>query len=347
MGPPSGYLDRMRIGVLLLPTDPWPETVARVRGLEAMGYHHIWTYDHLSWRRYRDRPWHAAVPWLTGVAAVTSRIRVGTLVSSPNFRHPVTLAKEAMTLDHVSDGRLTLGVGAGGTGFDATVLGAAVQPPGVRAARFAEFVEALGGLLREPAAYSYDGDFYTVDDARTLPGCVQQPRLPLAIAAGGRRTLRIAAWHADAWITEGEAAAVRKQLALLEDACARIGRDPGELDRIHLAGDAERPLASVQAFADHVGRYAELGFTDLVFHHPRRDDPVWTDDPSVLERIASVVLPGLLPGEERRGHAGDLEDPQHVAVRVDDDEAATLLDSRPAAADEGTQGGRVDEGGTS
>jgi alkanesulfonate monooxygenase SsuD/methylene tetrahydromethanopterin reductase-like flavin-dependent oxidoreductase (luciferase family) len=335
----------MRIGVLLLPTDPWPETVARVRALEAMGYHHIWTYDHLSWRRYRDRPWHAAVPWLTGVAAVTSRIRVGTLVSSPNFRHPVTLAKEAMTLDHVSGGRLTLGVGAGGTGYDATVLGGAVQPPRVRADRLVEFVEALRGLLREPAAYSYDGNFYTVDDARTLPGCVQQPCLPLAIAAGGRRTLRIVARHADAWITEGEAAAVRVQLALLEDACAQIGRDAAVLDRIHLAGDAERPLASVQAFADHVGRYADLGFTDVVFHHPREDDPVWTDDPSVVERIASQVLPGLGFGDERRGDAGHLEDPEQVAIRVDDDEAATLRDRRPSAADEGAQGGRVDEGG--
>jgi alkanesulfonate monooxygenase SsuD/methylene tetrahydromethanopterin reductase-like flavin-dependent oxidoreductase (luciferase family) len=335
----------MRIGVLLLPTDPWPETVARVRQLEAMGYDHIWTYDHLSWRRYRDRPWHAAVPWLTGVAAVTSRIRVGTLVSSPNFRHPVTLAKEAMTLDHVSGGRLTLGVGAGGTGFDATVLGGQVQPPVVRAARLAEFVEALGGLLREPAAYSYEGDFYTVDDARTLPGCVQLPRLPLAIAAGGRRTLRTVARHADAWITEGEAAAVREQVAVLEDACARIGRDPAQLDRIHLAGDEERALGSVQAFTDHAGRYAELGFTDLVFHHPRRDDPVWTDDPAVVEQIASEVLPGLRFGDEDGGHAGELQDTQHVAGGVDRDKAATLGDCGPATGHEGAQRRRVDEGG--
>ncbi len=97
----------MRIGVLLLPTDPWPVTVQRVRTVEALGYDHLWTYDHLSWRRYRDRAWHAAIPWLTGVAGVTSRIRLGTMVASPNFRHPVTLAKDAMTLDNVSNGRVT------------------------------------------------------------------------------------------------------------------------------------------------------------------------------------------------------------------------------------------------
>src|SRR6185437_15172338 len=107
----------------MLPTDPWPETVRRARHLEAMGYDHLWTYDHLSWRRYRERAWHAAMPWLTGVAAATTRVRVGPMVVSPTFRHPLPFAKEAMTLDHVSDGRLTLGLGAGGTGFDATVLG--------------------------------------------------------------------------------------------------------------------------------------------------------------------------------------------------------------------------------
>ena len=106
----------MRVGVLMLPTDPWPDTVRRAQELERLGYDHLWTYDHLSWRRYRDRDWHAAIPWLTGIAMATERVRLGTMVASPNFRHPVTLAKEAMTLDHVSGGRLTLGIGAGGTG---------------------------------------------------------------------------------------------------------------------------------------------------------------------------------------------------------------------------------------
>src|SRR5687767_3593981 len=106
----------------MLPTDPWPDTVARARHLDELGFDHLWTYDHLSWRRYRDRPWHATMPWLTGVAAATARIRVGTLVSSPNIRHPVMLAKDAMTIDHISNGRLTIGIGAGGPGFDATVF---------------------------------------------------------------------------------------------------------------------------------------------------------------------------------------------------------------------------------
>jgi alkanesulfonate monooxygenase SsuD/methylene tetrahydromethanopterin reductase-like flavin-dependent oxidoreductase (luciferase family) len=295
----------VRIGVLLLPTDPWPVTVERARTVEALGYHHLWTYDHLSWRRYRDRPWHAALPWLTGVAGVTSTIRLGTMVSSPNFRHPVTLAKEAMTLDHVAGGRVVLGVGAGGTGFDATVLGPAQgRGPGSRSARFAEFVEVLDGLLRNPA-YSHQGAFYTVDDARMIPGCVQRPRLPIAVAATGPKALAVVARHADAWITYGEPdstdlspaqieRAVRTQSERLAEACAAIGRDPAELQRIYLIGNTEeRPLASIAAFTDFVGRYQALGFTDIVFHDPRPDDEVWSDDPAIVEAIAAA---GLLTG---------------------------------------------------
>lgn len=287
--------------MLLLPTDPWPRSVARARHLEALGYAHLWTYDHLSWRRYRDEPWHAAIPWLTGLAGVTSRVRLGTMVTSPTFRHPVLLAKEALTLDHVSDGRLTLGVGAGGTGFDATVLGDPVLSPRQRADRLTEFVDVLDGLLRSQV-YSHRGEHYTVDDARMVPGCVQRPRLPIALAAAGPRTLSLTARHADAWITFGEPdaadqspaaieAAVRRQAAILDDRCAALGRDPAALDRIYLVGNtAERPLASVAAFEDFVGRYEALGFTDVVFHDPRPGDPVWTEDPEIADAIAERLI---------------------------------------------------------
>ena len=282
----------MRLGVLLLPTDPWPETVARARRLEALGYHHLWTYDHLSWRRYRDRDWHAAVPWLTGIAAATSRVRVGPMVASPNFRHPVTLAKDAMTLDHVSGGRLTLGVGAGGVGFDSTVLGGTVLPPADRAGRLAEFVEVLDRLLREPAT-SHRGRWYTVDEARMLPGCVQRPRLPIAVAAAGPATIRLAGRLGDEWITYADDATARSHAAMLDEACVAAGRDPSSVRRVFLAGnDDERPLASMEAFLDFLGRREELGFTDVVLHHPRPDDPGWDDPVSILDEIADRLLPG-------------------------------------------------------
>lgn len=287
---PGYYAATVRIGVLLLPTDPFAEAVGQVRKLEELGYHSLWTYDHLSWRRYRDRPWFSAVPWLTGMAGVTSHIRLGTMVASPNFRHPVTFAKEAMTLDHVSAGRLTLGVGAGGTGFDATVFGDDPLTPKQRADRLAEFVEVLDTLLREPET-SHRGERYAVDGAMMLPGCVQTPRLPLAIAAGGARTLRLVARFGDAWISDGDDGLVRRHNDILAAHCEAVGRDPAGLERIMLIGDTkERPLASLEAFTDFVGRHAELGFTEIVFHHPRPDDPVWTEDPAIVEEIAAAYL---------------------------------------------------------
>jgi alkanesulfonate monooxygenase SsuD/methylene tetrahydromethanopterin reductase-like flavin-dependent oxidoreductase (luciferase family) len=292
----------VRVGVCIVPTDPWPTAVAQARHVEALGYDHLWTYDHLSWQHYRDRPWFGAIPWLTGLAGATERIRLGTLVCSPNFREPLTLAKDAIALDHVSGGRFVLGVGAGGVGWDATVYGDALAPA-ARTARFAEMVEALDGLLTH-GSFSYSGEHYVIVDARTLPGPLQQPRLPLAVAAAGPKALALTARHADAWITIGDPwhdgseagieRAVREHSRRLEDACTAIDRDPGTIDRILLAGAGDdRPIASAATFEDYAGRYAELGITDIVVHHPRAEDPHWDDPPGVLDDIAATVLPRL------------------------------------------------------
>ena len=291
----------MRIGVVLMPTEPWPDTVAAAHRIETLGYDHLWVYDHLSWQRYRDRPWHATYPWLTGVAAATVRIRLGTLVSNPNIRHPYLLAKDAMTIDHISNGRLTIGLGAGGAGFDATALGQAPLSPRERIDRLDEYTRILDGLLRGDIE-DFAGDWFDVAGARLLPGCVQTPRVPLAIAAGGKRALAIAAAFGDAWVTtgdtvngdrtvEGTLRAVGDQLHGLEEACDAIGRDPAEIARIHLSGHTDiSPLASIDAFDEIVGRFGELGFTDFVFHHPRADDERWNDDPAIVEQIAERHL---------------------------------------------------------
>ena len=290
----------MRIGVCIIPTDPWPSAVAQARHVEDLGFDHLWTYDHLSWQHYRDRPWFSAIPWLTGMAGVTERIRIGTLVSSPNFREPLTLAKDAIALDHISGGRFMLGVGAGGLGWDATVFRDEPLPTADRSARFGEFVEAIDGLLTDHE-FSFRGEHYLINDARTRPGSVQIPRLPLAVAANGPRALDLAARFGDAWITIGDYehftgtpdeihASIADQVHRFEDACARVDRDPGTIDRIYLTGaTADRPLASVGAFSDYLGRYGDLGFTDVVVHHPRADDPAWNDPPDILDQIANAL----------------------------------------------------------
>ncbi|HEV7823994.1 MAG TPA: LLM class flavin-dependent oxidoreductase [Mycobacteriales bacterium] len=176
----------MRVGVVCLATDPWWEWSARARHLGDLGYEHLWTYDHLSWRQYADGPWHASLPLLTATAAVTSRIRLGTRVGSPDFRHPVTLAEDALTLDEISGGR---------------------------------------------------------------------------------------------------------QGARLEEECARAGRDPSTVDRTFPAHQS--PVSRVEHLGEVAHSHAALGVTDVVFHHPRSDDPRWNDTPAIVDAIARQVIPAL------------------------------------------------------
>jgi alkanesulfonate monooxygenase SsuD/methylene tetrahydromethanopterin reductase-like flavin-dependent oxidoreductase (luciferase family) len=268
------------------------------RRAEKLGFDHAWTYDHLAWRSLRDSAWFGAIPTLTAAAVVTDSIRLGTLVASPTFRHPVSLAKELITLDDVSQGRLTLGIGAGATGWDATMLGTDAWSPHERADRFDEFIGLLDRLLREPRV-SWSGRFYSADEARTYPGCLQQPRIPFAIAATGPRGMRLAAAYGQTWVTTGDtgrdgvlgaregAKLVGQQMARLDEACAAVGRDQTSLERLVLAGPRlDGGLSSPEAFRETTGRYAELGVTDFVVHWPRAAEP-YRADLETFERIIS------------------------------------------------------------
>ncbi|NUK51169.1 LLM class flavin-dependent oxidoreductase [Streptomyces lunaelactis] len=297
----------MRLTTVILPVRRWHEG-GRDEWLRAeqLGFHTAYTYDHLSWRTFRDGPWYGAVPTLTAAAAATERLRLGTLVTSPNFRHPVTLAKDLISLDDISGGRITLGIGAGGMGFDATVLGQEAWTPRERADRFGEFLPLLDRLLTEDSV-TYEGTFYSAVEARNIPGCVQRPRLPFAVAATGPRGLKLAAKHGQAWVTTGDpklfetgtpeesVEAMRGQIEKLGKACADIGREVAELDKILLTGftpEPGRPLESLDAFVDFAGKHFELGFTEIVVHAPIPDSD-FAADQAVFEQIATEGLAQL------------------------------------------------------
>src|SRR4051812_10142188 len=167
----------MRVGIVILPELRWAQARERWRRAEEYGFDHAWTYDHLGWRDLADGPWFDAMVTLTAAALATSSIRLGTLVASPNFRHPVHFAREITALDDVSGGRFTLGVGAGAAApaFDALVLGREALDPGPRFERFREFVELLDLLLMNERT-TWRGSYYEAVDARSIPGCVQHPR---------------------------------------------------------------------------------------------------------------------------------------------------------------------------
>lgn len=288
----------MRFGITLLTDQTWREAAPRWRAAEELGFDHAWTYDHLVWGGLAGAPWRGATPVLAAAAGVTSTIRLGTLVSAPNFRHPYQLFRDAQALEDVSDGRFVLGVGAGGD-IDSAVLGLTFTRR-ERSDRFEEFVRTLVAL-REGDHVGFDGVQLTTVDARTAPGL---PRTPLLVAANGPRAIRTAVALGDAWVTTGPwgvsteewVRGVAASVAQLDDALAAAGR--GSIDR-HLLLDAtpsaglpegRTALASPEFFEDLVGRASELGFTDLTCHWPRAEQPYAASD-AVLERVAADVLP--------------------------------------------------------
>ena len=292
----------MRVGITLLPELPWAVDRGRWQAVEAYGYDHAWTFDHLAWRSLAGSPWFATVPTLTAAALSTTTLRIGTWVATPNFRHPIPFAKELLTLDHLSGGRLSVGLGAGTDGYDATMLGQEPLTPGRRHARFAEFVEVLGRVLSEPRT-SFTGDWYTADDARTVPGCVQRPHPPFVVAANGPRGMRLALERGQAWVTTTGAptdapadvwwAAAADRAARFDEARAAHAREreeqglaPAEdLPRFLNLEARTSELGSAEQALDALGRAAALGYTDAVVAWPRPDGPM-AGDPAVLEALA-------------------------------------------------------------
>jgi alkanesulfonate monooxygenase SsuD/methylene tetrahydromethanopterin reductase-like flavin-dependent oxidoreductase (luciferase family) len=290
----------MRYGITILAQDSWPEARRKWMLAEELGFDHAWTYDHLSWRSLANEPWGATIPTLTAAATVTSRIRLGTFVASPNFRHPVPFAKELATVDDIAGGRLLLGVGSGGTGFDAFVLGQPEYTPRQRHERFTEFVDDLDTLLRfesTEGGISFEGEWFTAVGARMVGTPAQTPRLPFVIAANGPKGLALAARLGQGWVTTGSEnttgdhwwRGVSDLAKRLDDAAAAAGRDPLTIDRyLSLDSEDQYSLSSVAAFEDMSARASEIGFTDIISHWPRHDGIYAGSEDVLLEAAAHL-----------------------------------------------------------
>jgi alkanesulfonate monooxygenase SsuD/methylene tetrahydromethanopterin reductase-like flavin-dependent oxidoreductase (luciferase family) len=284
----------VRHGLTILPEHPWREAAAMWRAAEEMGFAHAWTYDHLVWSGLQSHPWFGAVPTLAAAATVTSRIALATFVSSPNYRHPYTFARDVLALDDISGGRFLCGLGTGGT-LDAGVLGADLTTR-QRVDRFHEFVPLLDRLLREDHV-DHEGEWFAARDARTLPGPVRH-RVPFVIAANGPRSLRLAARYGEGWVTTGPATEdldgwFRAVGGLAGDFAAAL-EEEGRAEegvRRYLSLDASPvfSLESVGRYAEMAGRAADLGFTDVITHWPRPEGP-YAGRPAVLEEVAARVV---------------------------------------------------------
>src|SRR4028119_2126759 len=192
--------EAVRFGIEVPQDAPFPALVERWQRAEELGFDHLWVADHSADTRTDQRnlggTWFDGWTVLAVMAKETTRIRIGTLVSNPVLRPPALLAKEALTIDHLSGGRLELGIGTGIEPLDHATMGLDYWSPGERVARFSEYVEVVDGLLANPSrAYAFEARFSRTREAAMGPPPVQWPRPPITVGGQSPSVLRVAAEH--------------------------------------------------------------------------------------------------------------------------------------------------------
>jgi alkanesulfonate monooxygenase SsuD/methylene tetrahydromethanopterin reductase-like flavin-dependent oxidoreductase (luciferase family) len=265
---------------------------------EDLGFDTAYLVDHLTpTAGSPDDPFLESWTLLADLAARTRRIRLGVLVTSNTFRHPSVLLKSAVTVDHISAGRLILGLGTGWHEDEHRRYGIELPPPAGRVDRFEEAVEVMTRLMAQDRT-TFHGRYYHLEDAPLQPRPVQQPRIPILIAAHRPRMLRIAARYADQWdtfaemsgtATDGVSSGLAERVRALDEACRAIGRDPAEIRRSTWTdGDVLRSEATYVAFVRH---HLAIGFTDFATELPEPEHL------PVLRRVAAEIIPALRAGE--------------------------------------------------
>ena len=277
-----------QFGIHTIQTLTWPEMRDRWQWLEALGFDSLWLPDHFFPTAGKDVPMFEAWTLLAGLATATSRARIGILVSSNTFRHPALLAKHSVTVDHLAGVRLEFGVGAGWMELEHEIFGIEFPETKERVDRFAEAVALLDTYLSNDES-SFAGEHYRLDGVYNRPAPVQRPRPPLVMGAHGPRMLKLGARYADTWNSFAPADELARRNARLTALCEEIGRDPASIKRSMFYGVNqsldENPWASVDAFEDYVGRYAETGMQEFILQLPQDADR------DLVERIASDILP--------------------------------------------------------
>jgi F420-dependent oxidoreductase-like protein len=274
----------MRFSVWVGLTQPWADVAATAAHAEATGWDGVYVADHFmadAGGPYPpDTPNLEATAALSALAAATERVRLSALVFGITYRHPAVLAKWAATTDHVSGGRLTLGVGAGWQENEHEQYGIPLGRPGVRIERFDEALRVVRGLL-DDATTTVDGEHYTVRDAIAWPKPVQE-RLPILIGGKGDRMLGVVAEHADQWNMWSSPEALAERRSVLDAHCERIGRDPAGIAtstqaltivtdddkgaEIEASMGAVRPTCAggPAHFAERVARWRDVGVDEVI-----------------------------------------------------------------------------------
>ncbi|MCP5157359.1 MAG: TIGR03560 family F420-dependent LLM class oxidoreductase [Ectothiorhodospiraceae bacterium] len=259
----------------------WEDILTLCRHAEATGWEGLWIADHFMPNAADvSGPVHEVWTLLAALAAAVPRVRIGPMVSCNTYRHPAVLAKMAATVDHISNGRLVLGYGAGWQENEHAAYGLEFYTVGQRLRRMEEACRIIKSLFTERRT-TLDGKYYKITDAPLEPKPVQNP-LPLLIGGGGEKvTLRIVAELADEWNVWGDPKRLGEKMAILDDHCRAVGRDPKTIKRtaatlIHLSDDpaanekarSQPRYATIAGNADElretIREYARIGVDELI-----------------------------------------------------------------------------------
>ncbi|MDP6708069.1 MAG: LLM class flavin-dependent oxidoreductase [Alphaproteobacteria bacterium] len=295
--------DDLRFQVIILPNAPWDELLKRFTHVEELGFDLVTTGDHFVDWNNPSIPWLEAWTVLAAVARETTRIRIATYVTQIPLRNPALLARQALSVDHISQGRLEVGLGVGLTIDPAyEMMGIPNWEGKERVARFKEYVEIVDALLSNEVT-SYEGTYYRVKEAVMNPRPLQKPRPPIVIAALGPVMMKHAARYADNWNSlsfaqtfEEQLAETRDRIARMDENCATIGRDASSLRRSYLMFDpASRASGggityyeSEAVFEEMVRQVIDLGISEVGLYYPILD----VQKP-MFEKIAKEVIPAL------------------------------------------------------
>jgi len=244
------------------------------------GFDHVWDFDHLAsiGPQGPDGPIYEGWALQAAMAEATSRVRIGCMVTGNTYRNPVVLAKLAVTVDHLSGGRLEFGIGAAWAEIEHEMYG--IEGLDHRVGRLSESLQIIKSLFTQERT-DFDGRYYHFKNAIANPKPIQKPHPPFWIGASGPTTLRLVARHADVWnISGGDANAVKELIGKFEDACGQVGRDPAAIRKsiqFGLEGDDRNQLLEMSA------QYHELGVTEQIVYL-RGEKP---------ERVAAAVADAL------------------------------------------------------
>ncbi|MHA2034951.1 MAG: LLM class flavin-dependent oxidoreductase [Promethearchaeota archaeon] len=293
--------NNIRFGVFTSQILPWEKEVERWKLIENLGFDSIWLGDHFTDPVNYTGHWFESWTLLSALAVVTEKVRLGTLVTSMPLRRPAVLARQALTIDHISNGRLEIGLGTGGRRDPVhNMLKIEDWDGSQRVERFKDQVEIIDKLLRQSTA-SYDGKYYQLDNAAMNPPTIQKPRPPIVIAAMRKSMLKIAAKYADTWNSFGSedwrAPAekifdnTKKRIELLDKYCKELNRNPDTLGRslMFYTRHGRAILESEENFRSVINSYKEIGIDEFIIYFPFFEP----ENIQNLKEIAENVIPDL------------------------------------------------------